>query len=269
MPSVEEMLRLRPDHSQYLVHLTREGVISEKRLSPRAILEKVLRDRALRAARPHGVLHRRLAQDPDLARRTACVCLSEVPIAAVRLLCQEIDGRSVKLAPYGLIFHKDFIRKQGGNPIWYLNTYGGPGLRDAFLASIPKDDEALRKSSLLSLLPFIDVCGPTKAGGRYDFSWEREWRILGDLKFEYRDIVMGICSQPDEVDSLESLTHNEVPFIWKDASADDIIGRIRELASYRFDIDENGQKLIDEYHKGLAEDAAYQQWKDDRLELNE
>jgi hypothetical protein len=24
---------------------------------------------------------------------------------------------------------------------------------------------------------------------RYDFSWEREWRVLGDLRFSNRDIV--------------------------------------------------------------------------------
>jgi hypothetical protein len=59
-------------------------------------------------------------------------------------------------------------------------------------------------------------------------------------------------------------TANKVPFIWKDASADDVIARMRQLASYRFDIDENAQKIIDGYRGDLAADAALQAWKEEQ-----
>jgi len=148
-----------------------------------------------------------------------------------------------------------------GNPVWYLNTYGGQALLDSLRAALPKGKSELNNSPLLKLLPFIDLCGPNSAGRRYDFSWEREWRVVGDLKFDPIDVVLGICNDEDEVEELESRTGNRIPFIWKDASLDEVIARIRNLASCRFDVDDNAQRVIDQYHADLADDAAADDWR--------
>ena len=40
---------------------------------------------------------------------------------------------------------------------------------------------------------------------KYDFTWEREWRVLGDLKFSWSDIVCVILPEEGEDDIKEKL----------------------------------------------------------------
>ena len=44
------------------------------------------------------------------------VCFTEAPLHEIRLFVGSIEGRGVVLEPYGLVFTKEFIGKQGGNP---------------------------------------------------------------------------------------------------------------------------------------------------------
>jgi len=117
MAGIEDILRQRSDHSQYLVHLTRDHSVEGTELSAREVLIRVLEEKTLLAKRAHGAVHRRLGGSEVLLRKTASVCLSETPIGAIRYLAQAIEGRAIRLAPYGLVFHKDFVRKSGGNPV--------------------------------------------------------------------------------------------------------------------------------------------------------
>ena len=40
------------------------------------------------------------------------------------------------------------------------------------------------------LLALVNRCDE-----KYDFHWEREWRIVGDLEFELNDVYCGLCSE--------------------------------------------------------------------------
>lgn len=79
-------------------------------------------------------------------------------------------------SPYGIVFSKRLIFDAGGGPALYLRG----DLLQAVGGKIPEE-----------LHPFIapfDPDGKIKAGLRLDWLHEREWRLPGDLKFEYADI---------------------------------------------------------------------------------
>jgi len=44
------------------------------------------------------------------------------------------------------------------------------------------------------ILPFIEAMG-TWPGGRKEFSWEREWRHLGDFEFSWQDVALILCPE--------------------------------------------------------------------------
>ena len=69
MAGIEDILRQRSDHSQYLVHLTRALSMEGTELPAREILTRILKDKTLIAHRPHGALHRRLGGNADLLRK--------------------------------------------------------------------------------------------------------------------------------------------------------------------------------------------------------
>ena len=135
------------------------------------VVMSILWEQNLRAVNPYGVA-RRIAPDPSTQRSA---CLSEVPL---HLLARLASRRS----SYGLGFSKQFILEKGGGPIWYVE-HGSPSDRairamiaSALAAEDPKSDP------VWALTPFIDSPGDY-AGGSYRFEWEREWRHVGDLKF--------------------------------------------------------------------------------------
>ena len=45
-------------------------------------------------------------------------------------------------------------------------------------------------------------------GENYDFHWEREWRINGDLHFQWEDIVVGLCEECD-IETFEKISNIE------------------------------------------------------------
>ena len=56
------------------------------------------------------------------------------------------------------------------------------------------------------LLSLVNKCDE-----EYDFHWEREWRVVGDLAFKLTDIYCGLC--PDEDISYFESTYKPVKFI--------------------------------------------------------
>jgi hypothetical protein len=49
------------------------------------------------------------------------VCFSETPLEHVYSLVADIQGRQIKLAPYGLALTKVVARRVGVNPVWYVD----------------------------------------------------------------------------------------------------------------------------------------------------
>lgn len=58
-------------------------------------------------------------------------------------------------------------------------------------------------SAIARLLPFFDVMG-TWSDSQKEFWWEREWRHIGDMKFELSEIVLWLCPE-HEADHLTGL----------------------------------------------------------------
>jgi hypothetical protein len=52
-------------------------------------------------------------------------------------------------------------------------------------------------------LPFIEQMG-TWTSTRKEFTWEREWRHLGDFVFEERDVALVLCPEA-EIEDFEAI----------------------------------------------------------------
>ena len=60
----------------------------------------------------------------DRKKYFGAICFTETPLNEVHCLL-EIQGRSVNLEPYGLVFLKERCIKQGVNPVLYINNNNG------------------------------------------------------------------------------------------------------------------------------------------------
>jgi len=222
VPSIEEVLSSRADYSTFLMHLTR----AQGAKSARRVLQEILDARSLEAAKPH-CLFGHLLNNEDDEEHFNVVCFTEAPLHQVRLFIGPIEGRGVELEPYGLVFTKEFIGSKGGNPALYINTYYHDELKDAALELFHKAaEEGFEDSSITKLLPFITIFGKTATGGAHDFHWEREWRVVGDVAFDYPDVIVGLCPEDDIEDFQDDFP--DVTFISPCWGLDRIIKHLRE-----------------------------------------
>jgi hypothetical protein len=99
---IRAVLARRVDLSTFLVHLTR----NIGQLSGRNALHGILDSWRIDARNSFGPAADPLANGglPDMSQR--CVCFTETPLEHTYWLLQEIDGRAVRLAPYGVAFPK-------------------------------------------------------------------------------------------------------------------------------------------------------------------
>ena len=169
------------DMSNFVVHFASE----QDGQNAYDVVMSILGERNLRAASPFGIARNNA---PDLTTQFA-VCLSEVPL---HLLARLAERRS----SYGLGFTKQFILERGGGPIWYVE-YESPShhaIQDLIDTARSSDNPA--SNSIWAVTPFIDAPGDYP-NGSYRFEWEREWRHVGDLGFETRDVEFLIV--PEEL----------------------------------------------------------------------
>lgn len=160
------------DMSEYVVHLTH--------LIP---MRKIISQGALEARNPMGTV-RGL---PELGDSQRAVCLSEIPL-------DRLDRLVERHGQYGVGFRKTFIRREGGAPVWYL--WRGTWVADAFQRLV---NDAMRgrvdpEDGLWQVTPFVENPG-SGPWGRYEFDWEREWRVVGDLVFEPDDVAFLIIPE--------------------------------------------------------------------------
>jgi hypothetical protein len=133
-----------------------------------------------------------------LAGSQRAVCFSEVPLQFVRRIAEQRKNR------YGIGFTKEFARKQGAAPVWYLDkdeplAEGFQEVYDAHMDALDADDPFWK------LTAHVDQPGtyPTRYGQRdYRFEWEREWRVAGPDGFRFeRDDVALLFLPEDEHDA--------------------------------------------------------------------
>lgn len=198
----------REDFSKFVVHLTRDD---RKEFEDGATAEEnflnIIKEERIGAFRAQ-CLHSNKIPD-DLEEKFSVCCFSEVPLNQIHLLTDNIQGRSINLEPYGLVFRRDFILSKKAQPAIYINSYKeNSWLRGSFdrVFDIAKNKD-FKQGKLWRILPFINIMNE-----HYDFSWEREWRVRGDLKFKLSEIVCVILPTNDHKLN-NKFTKNGIPVI--------------------------------------------------------
>lgn len=189
--NIREILSRRSDLSTFLVHLTRH--VNGK--SPKENLLSILKDWNIEAPTMFGPAMSKL--NGQIVQSQKCVCFTETPLEYLHLLLEEIEGRDFRFGPYGVGITKKLARKQGANPVWYLDiTPGHDWLMNPINEMIEEGVKsgAFEQTHIAKITPFIEQMG-TGRDYRKEFWWEREWRHVG--KFYLPTHVIVICPEPD------------------------------------------------------------------------
>lgn len=194
---IEDLLHRRTDLGTFLVHLTRDTQEWEARDN----LLSLLKERTIRARTPLGMAAQLDCHLKDTSASQRVVCFSETPLEHSWMMVRDIKGRSRQFKPYGIVFSKAGARREGCNPVWYLDiTRGNNWLTTPVKGLIAKaeaasgdgdgqlKDDLLAAEDIFRLTPFIEQMG-NPSGIRKEFWWEREWRHVGNFAFRPRQVV--------------------------------------------------------------------------------
>jgi hypothetical protein len=197
----------RTDISRFMVHLTRDDRGEEHGATARANLENMLAIGEITALRPH-CLHAK--QIPDAKRhRFAVTCFTETPLSQIKMLTRRIEGRKIKLEPYGFAFKREFLLQRGAAQVIPVNSYADhKALREGFDRMFELAKNSNFSSKITGIIPFLSAMHE-----RYDFSWEREWRVLGSIKFDLDDLQFVILPEGNAIDLHMKLTKQGIPVI--------------------------------------------------------
>lgn len=200
--TIGEVLNRRSDLSTFVVHLTR----ASKGKSALEHLVSMLSDHVIEARSAQGWARDRakeLGARAEASQRV--VCFSEAPLEHIYSLAAEIQGRSVKLEPYGLAFTKMAVRRRGANPVWYVDMSPGhtwadgiPGALASLLEVVAKrGDEGFGKHPGARLFPFMEWMGSWSETSQKEFWWEREWRYRGAFTFTDQELAFVVAPEAD------------------------------------------------------------------------
>ncbi len=148
------------DMSDFLVHFT-----------SRDALYSIVRDGHLEARKEFGWFR----SDVPTRHLRMSACLSEIPV-------DQIDRLTARRGRYGIAFRRPFVQAAGGARVWYAEEPQRTTMFQTFGQIRPLDPD--REHPAWRLTPFID---DVTAG--YDFTWEREWRVPGGLRFTPGDVA--------------------------------------------------------------------------------
>lgn len=167
------------DMSEYVVHLTGSDAIES--IFRLATIEARTRTGAARNMEGIG--------DSQLS-----VCLSEIPIGHL--------DRLTRRGSYGVGFCKDLIEARGGQMVTYLPKGSAAADRFQRLVQAAMRDRVQPGSRinpdnpLWAITQFVD--NPGEYGdSRYEFEWEREWRLPHHLAFGENDVALLLAPEED------------------------------------------------------------------------
>lgn len=170
------------DMSQFVVHFTKTP----------EVFAKILASGFLRASGPFGFSWARNVV--EVRELHSSVCFSEVPL-------DKIDRLMRRHGTYGIAFTKDFIRRQQGARVWYIEQ-GSQQARSMNETLFELKSRSDFTHPIWGLTPFIDLVMP----GKYEWDWEREWRVRGDLRFLLEDVAFVVTPEGfDELPALDGL----------------------------------------------------------------
>lgn len=209
--AIEDLLHRRNDLSTFLVHLTRDTGNRSASDNLLGILANADTPK-IEARSTMGMAKDLADRRDDVFESQKVVCFSETPLEHIWMMCEEIENRDVRLQPYGVVFTKTWARRKGVNPVMYFDISQGAHewltkpvdelVRGAETGSAIWDAVAndwrrvpVADAPILKLTPFFEQMG--KWNVRKEFWWEREWRKVGDLYFNYLDLVAILAPEPD------------------------------------------------------------------------
>jgi hypothetical protein len=226
--SIDDILLFREDISPFLVHLTRDMLDDNNKVkeSAKTTLKKIISKKRLEIGNPRvsdarfGLSWNKLLKgygwkdcilsEEEMVSFFSAICFTETPINEIHCLL-EISRRQVQLKPYGLVFLKERLQKQGVSPVLYLNNEKDD--KDKVFQAICSLIRAYPREAA-EFLPLIAVFGnritapnADKQHGHVDFRWEREWRLPASqspLSFDADDVFIGLCPHT-EIEEMESL----------------------------------------------------------------
>jgi hypothetical protein len=183
--SRERLLEEKRDYSPFLVHLTK-STINER---AKDILCRILDDQALLSYHAWCIWYKSLEQpeNAELCQKFKVVCFTETPLDQIEILLQKVERRLYQPEPYGLVFKKTYIRSKGGNPVFYVTREIAKPLSAIYEKQTTSIEDSVCR--LLALTTFCDNYN--------DWHWEREWRIVGELHFQYEDVYCALCPEDD------------------------------------------------------------------------
>ena len=218
---IKEIIDKREDLSRFVVHLTRDDRKDNHGATARENFEEILAERKIQAFNPHCIFNKWL---DDLPRRIKgqfrVACFTEIPLHQLHLLIQPIKGRAIKLEPYGFVFYKEFVISKGAQPAIYINSYDrNLQLRNAVNELFELAKVRGFKDNFHKLFPFLNAMHE-----KYDFTWEREWRIVKELKFSFKDLVCVILPRDKEKGLRLKFARYGIPMIFPGLTYEEIIG---------------------------------------------
>ena len=218
--NIKHLLYRRTDLSTFLVHFTKEtrkdGAISSAYDNLVSILtDDQFYDSCLIAGERRGMALGDKCKPYDVPNQQV-VCFTETPLEQAWTLLGDIKGRDVRLEPYGVVFTKIWARKKRVNPVWYIDeTPGNDGykwLSKTINEMVKHDIECEQFDGILRLTPFFEPMGTwltNSPPSRKEFWWEREWRAVGDLHFNWSDLVAVLLPEEKHNDIKDELQKAE------------------------------------------------------------
>ncbi len=208
------LLDRKRDYSPLLVHLTKDNVYydyeddEEYDISAKDVLDTILSETTLKAFNHFCLFSPNLEESENISLQDKfkVVCFTETPIDQIDVLLTEVSGRDFKPKPYGLVFKKDYVRQQKGNPVFYTTKEIAHPLWSSLYWPLLEKDEEQSSGETCKLLALVNRCDDTM-----DWHWEREWRIVGNLEFGLNDIYCGLCP-PEDISHFEK-NYRPVKFI--------------------------------------------------------
>lgn len=187
-----EVTEHREDVSRFMVHLTRNDVGEWKGGAGNTARQNFLdiyHERTILAAKAHCMHARKMT--PSQRKKCRVACFTAMPLTAIKHVAKPIPGRQIELEPYGFVFKRDFIIENGGQEVSYVNSYrGNNAVRDSYDRAFAIAANNNFTGRLWQQLPFVSAMHE-----RYDFFWEHEWRVLGNVEFHYNDLVCVILPE--------------------------------------------------------------------------
>ncbi len=186
----------REDISRFIVHLTKDF---EGRPAPANLLS-ILETHTIYARNHYCLFENKLKEHPtEIREKFYVACMTETPLNQVKNMFN-IEVRAVNFKPYGIVFNKSDIEDSYyGSPCIYAN-----GKNKDMIKAYWEMFKSSKANSFADGFPQIGaLIHMFNKDKDFDFSWEREWRVLGDSDFKPQDVIAIISEDntfkvPDE-----------------------------------------------------------------------